>query len=68
VEVDQETVWQKVRDWPSASLAELAIRIHNNLHTRREQSLRRAQAEHPKQKRQTHHADHDRVAPYERQL
>jgi hypothetical protein len=68
VEVDQESVWQKVRDWPSASLAELAIRIHNNLHARSQQGLRRAQAEHPEQKRQTHHAINDRPAPYQRQL
>jgi hypothetical protein len=68
VEVDQESVWQKVREWPSASLAELAIRIHNNLHTRSEHSLRRAQAEHPEQKRPSYHADHDRPAPHIGQL
>jgi hypothetical protein len=59
VELDKEALWQKIRDWPSASLAELALRIHNKLHIRREHAeLRRAPSEHAKQIAQ-HDNPHD---------
>jgi hypothetical protein len=34
VDVDQETIWQVVRRYPSAGLAEFALRCHNELHRR----------------------------------
>ncbi len=59
MELDQESVWQKIRDWPSASLAELALRIHNKLHIRREHAdLRRAPSQYAKQI-QEHDNPHD---------
>jgi N-acetyl-anhydromuramyl-L-alanine amidase AmpD len=42
--VDTETIWQAVRRFPSAGLAEFALRIHNELHRRATaDELRRAE-------------------------
>jgi hypothetical protein len=50
VPVDKETIWQEVRRYPSAGLAEFALRIHNELHRRATaDDLRRAEGQHPEQ-------------------
>jgi len=69
VDVDTETLWQKIRDWPTASLAELALRIHDRIHLRADhQGLRRAETEYTKQVREHDNPQRSDLASYERQL
>ena len=69
MDVDKTTVWNAIKDWPSACLAELALRIHNKLHIRREHAdLRRTPSVYAQQI-QAHDNPHDvGPAPYERKL
>jgi N-acetyl-anhydromuramyl-L-alanine amidase AmpD len=66
VELDKEPLWQEVRRYPSACLAELCLRIQSELHRRATQDhLRRAESQHPKQRQPSikpeavvlHHSD-----------
>jgi hypothetical protein len=69
VDVDQEVIWKQIADWPTASLAELALRIHNKLHIRADhQNLRRADDEYTKQVREHDNPHGGDLASYERQL
>jgi hypothetical protein len=63
--VDQETIWQVVRRYPSAGLAEFALRIHNELHRRAAaDELRRAQGLHAEQGEQGDHSGSSSPAPF----
>jgi subtilase family serine protease len=71
VDVDQEVIWKQIADWPTASLAELALRIHNKLHIRADhvsESLRRADPVYTKQVREHDNPQRSDLASYERQL
>lgn len=39
--VNPETTWHKIKNWPSAVLAELAIRIQGEIHKRAEEARKK---------------------------
>jgi hypothetical protein len=66
VEINLETTWARVKKWPSAVLAEFAIRIQAELHDRaeaRKENLPRDKGYNPEQKPKAHKATGHRSPP-----
>jgi len=63
VDINPETTWSKVKKWPSAVLAEFALRIQEELHKRavhRKETLSRNKGGNPEQKLKKHKASSHR--------
>jgi hypothetical protein len=66
VEINPETTWARVKKWPSAVLAELAIRIQAELRDRaeaRKENLSGDKGYNPEQKPKAHKATGHRPPP-----